>query len=108
VIILSDISELRYRIASLLYKNEEDENEALHGYSEFLRELTGLYDGLNDGDVRKLIEKAIDVVREICTDEKNHRLNLQALEYEFEKIPISPDGIAPVLNEIVNSVEGSG
>jgi hypothetical protein len=103
----TDIMALKYRISSLLYKNHIGENQALEGYAKLIKDMIELGETTSDTGVHKLINHAVGVVQEICEDEKNHRMNLIALEYTFDQIQISPDGMVDVLNDIVNSIGSS-
>ena len=101
---LNETTALRYRITKCLYENEKAENEALEGYAELLSDLTGWGMQTEDEDVRAIIVRAIDAVREISSDEKNHRLTLQSLQNDLDRIVITPDGMSVVLENIVNMV----
>lgn len=105
---VDETTALRYKITKNLYRNEKGESEALEGYAELLEDLTKWFMFTTDEAVKAIISNAIDAVREICSDEKNHRLHLQALQNDLDKIVITPDGMSAALANIVGMIdEGS-
>jgi len=103
----SSVSSIKYYISSLLYENGMGEDDALKGYARLLESLTKYHSGTDDSELKDLIQRSIETIREICSDEKNHRLHLMALENDFDSIEITPDGMPAVLENIVNMVGNS-
>ena len=104
---VNETTALRYRIAKNLYMNEKGESEALEGYAKLLKDLTEWHLLTDDSTVKSIILRAIDHVREISSDEKNHRLILQSLQNDIDKIEITPDGMSAALENIVGMVSDS-
>ena len=107
VMSFDETTALRYKIAKNMYVNEKCECHALEGYAELLKDLTKWGMCTTDSDVKTIISNAIDKVREICSDEKNHRFILQALQNDLDKIAIAPDGMSAALTNIVGMIEES-
>jgi rubrerythrin len=80
--------------ANLIAENLEKESEAIKEYLPLLK-------SLEDGGYKK----AVSMIREIISDEKNHLLLLMGLIQEFDgDIPVSSDGIQKALSAIKNNI----
>jgi len=102
---INEIAKLRYDIASEVYKNEMSENDALRGYAALLEDMTELYMGVSNEELKAVLDKGINDVREIMGDEKNHKLVLQALTNNLDMVLIAYDGMTEALANIVAHVE---
>jgi len=97
-------SALRYEISSKIYKNAIGENDALRGYSKLLEDMVKWRAECGNTSVCAIISEAITQIREICSDEKNHKIILYSIANKLDQIEITPDGMSAALENIVSMV----
>ncbi len=83
------------RVAELIAENLESESKAIKEYLPLIATL-------EEGGYKK----AVALIREIVSDEKNHLLILQGLMQEFDGgIPVANDDIQEALQKLKNAIK---
>lgn len=103
----------RSKIAELIHKNCADECNAQAGYQELIAELFNLdierrsSDGKVygiEGITREMVEKAIQVIRNIQKDEMEHTMLLVQLANEWDGVITNSDEMKKALNDLAKKV----
>jgi rubrerythrin len=81
-------------VKELCAKNIADEAQAIEGYYPLLEELEEVKD-----------DEAIDMIKEIISDEKNHLNLLQAIMLKYDKIKIASDDMRETLDYLKGNLK---